>query len=244
MNSEKTNCQQCGQLMGTWLRNCPACNALAPNFGQQPAAAAAGAVDLALQDSGESADPAPGPAMPDLQVFPERMKANRVLAERACSNCPQPIDLGDDVWNCQTCGNTMHAPCHEQSKMCGNPGCASRPQRPVQTAVSRGPAAPAGEMVPCTFCGEMILKKSRKCRFCDEYQNEIDRKANAARLKTDTSDESLTVGEIVFGLMCGFIALITGIVWMMQGKPKGGKLVMIALAAIAVSFFLRSLSHH
>ncbi|HLX62914.1 MAG TPA: RING finger protein [Planctomycetota bacterium] len=231
MNDKKI-CPQCGQLMAAWARNCPSCGALATAPQQQAAPS------LTLQEPGAPSGPDP---LPNVQVFPERMKANKVLAERACSSCGRQIELGDDVWNCQSCGNTMHALCHDQVGVCGNTGCVSRPKARVQAPAPYAQAAATaatmqpGEMVPCKYCGEPILKTARKCRFCNEYQNAVDRLNQQKARKGAGNDETLSVLEIVFGLLCGLIPLIVGIVWMTQGKPKGWKLVLLSLISIVVN---------
>ena len=244
MVNEKTNCLKCGQIMSLWMKACPACNAPTPKLGQTPIDPPA--VNW-IKEDGKAPDPEPvlAPPLPSLQVFPERMKANRVLAERLCSSCLQAIDIGEDVWNCQSCGNTMHAVCQEQSKLCGNTGCPSLPKvAPAKPLVRGRPAAvvPSGELVPCKSCGEMILAKSYRCRFCDDYQNESDRKN--ATVSPDDPDSKLSVVEIIFGLMCGLPALIMGVVWMVQGKPKGLKMVLLSLTLTGISVILRLLSHH
>ena len=37
--------------------------------------------------------------------------------------------------------------------------------------------------------------------------------------------------EIVFGILCGGLACIFGIVWLIQGKKKGGKLIVLAIVS-------------
>jgi hypothetical protein len=160
------------------------------------------------------------------------MKANRVLIERACSSCGQAIELGTEVWNCQSCGNTMHQACRDQVHGCGNTGCAAHPQRPAPRAAEAAPAVPvAGEQAPCRFCGELILKKARKCRHCGEFQNEIDRNKKTQK---DTDDEALGGGEIALCFLCPNIACIMSVVWMIQGKPKGWKMLLLSFLGQAI----------
>ena len=42
-------------------------------------------------------------------------------------------------------------------------------------------------------------------------------------------DSSLGIGDWILAALCGGIACILGIVWMVQGKPKGAKMVGISL---------------
>jgi len=171
------------------------------------------------------------PLRPGEPSFPERMKANKALAGRLCPSCSQEIELGDDVWNCPTCQGTMHQACRESAGGCANPACPSRAQvAPPRMAAAPG-APETGDLVACRFCGEKIMRKARKCRFCGEFQFEGERAARDRKAKQSSGDENLTWGEILFGILCGGIACIFAIVWLIQGKKKGWKLLLIAVIA-------------
>jgi hypothetical protein len=49
--------------------------------------------------------------------------------------------------------------------------------------------------------------------------------------KYDPEDESLTGSEIAIGIICSGIGCIAGLVWMIQGKPKGLKMVGLTIVA-------------
>jgi hypothetical protein len=38
----------------------------------------------------------------------------------------------------------------------------------------------------------------------------------------------MTTGDWVVAVLCSGIGCIAGIIWMIQGKPKGGKMVMVS----------------
>jgi hypothetical protein len=57
----------------------------------------------------------------------------------------------------------------------------------------------------------------------DDYYRDRDR----GRPSDDDSD--LTTGEWVACIFCSGIACIVGIVWLIQGKPKAGKMIGISL---------------
>jgi predicted RNA-binding Zn-ribbon protein involved in translation (DUF1610 family) len=87
---------------------------------------------------------------------------------------------------------------------------------------------------PCPMCGEMIVTTAAKCRFCGEVFDATLKKAKSKKKKKkkyDAEDESLTGSEIVLGILCSGIGCIAGLIWMIQGKPKGLKMVGVSIAA-------------
>jgi hypothetical protein len=86
---------------------------------------------------------------------------------------------------------------------------------------------------PCPLCGEMILTTAAKCRYCGEVFDETLKRSEKKKKSRGASavDENLTTGDWVFCILCGGIACIFGIVYAIQGKPKGLKMVGVALAA-------------
>jgi hypothetical protein len=161
------------------------------------------------------------------------MKANRALAGRLCSSCGQAVELGQDVYNCPACQMTMHLSCFEQAKGCTNPECPKSVahQKASSTEAPLEEAAPAqGEdMVECKFCGELIKKKARKCKHCGELVGTAARAVEAEKKAQEVKDTNLTTTEIIFGVLCGGIACIVGLVWAIQGKKKGWKLMAIGI---------------
>jgi len=75
---------------------------------------------------------------------------------------------------------------------------------------------------PCPMCGEMILTTAVKCRFCGEIFDATLKKSKSR--KFGPGDENLTGGDIALAVLCSGIGCITGLVWMIQGKPKGLKM--------------------
>ncbi len=71
-----------------------------------------------------------------------------------------------------------------------------------------------------------------KCRFCNAiFDPQL--KLKAAK-KYGPDDENLSGGEWAFCILCAGIACIVGIVYAIQGKPKGMKMVGISFAAAVV----------
>ena len=85
---------------------------------------------------------------------------------------------------------------------------------------------------PCPACGEMIVSTAAVCRFCGEiFDASLKKKAKKKRSSSGGDDDDLTTGEIVLAVLCGGIGCIVGLVWVIQGKPKGWKMVGISILA-------------
>jgi DNA-directed RNA polymerase subunit M/transcription elongation factor TFIIS len=180
------------------------------------------------------------PAEPPAPTLPERMKANRLVEGRTCPTCGQGVFFGQDVHNCQTCGQTYHDACW------GSRGCATcdapiaGPAQPpaADAPTPLAPALPVAEpdQKECRFCGEMILVAARKCRHCGEYQNESDRRQAAG--PKEVEEENLTAGEWLLAILCSGIGCIVGIVWLCQGKKKGWKMIAVSIVANIILKFI------
>jgi predicted RNA-binding Zn-ribbon protein involved in translation (DUF1610 family) len=96
------------------------------------------------------------------------------------------------------------------------------------------PEGPAGEARrPCPMCGEMIVATAAKCRYCGEIFDPALKKAKkkGMRKSRDGDDDELTVGDIAIGVICSGIGCIAGVVWMIQGKSKGWKMVVLSIVS-------------
>ena len=95
---------------------------------------------------------------------------------------------------------------------------------------------------PCPMCGEMILATAARCRFCGEV---FDPSSRRSRIY-GSDDEELSATEITVAVLCSGIGCVTGLVYMIQGKPKGMK--MFGLSALVmviwnfVSFLLSAVA--
>jgi DNA-directed RNA polymerase subunit RPC12/RpoP len=63
-------------------------------------------------------------------------------------------------------------------------------------------------------------------------------KKKKKKKKFGPEDESLTGAEIAVAILCSGIGCIAGIVWMIQGKPKGQKMFGLSIAADLVETVL------
>lgn len=118
-------------------------------------------------------------------------------------------------------------------------GLADEPAAPLPGRVG-GAGSPAGgeddNLRPCPMCGEMIQAVAVKCRFCGEVFDKDLKKAKKKKKKSrarshSADDDDLTGAEIALAILCSNIACIAGVIWMIQGKSKGLKIIMVAIAA-------------
>lgn len=243
----RTTCPHCNvaikynERLFNQTRPCPNCRRpilLQPPTDAEMADAMAAALDNLASpglDPGEAMPPEPpvpveAPPPPfEGPLMPERMKANRVLAGRVCRECNIAVELGDDVYNCQQCGGTMHLGCYEKRGACARctPASAETGWAPGQVEPPPPPAT-----VPCRICGEPILAAARKCRHCGEYQSEADRDMVHRRIEAAAGAGHLFWWEILLGILCGGVGCILGIVYAAQGKPKGWKLIVLSILCL------------
>jgi DNA-directed RNA polymerase subunit M/transcription elongation factor TFIIS len=152
-------------------------------------------------------------------------------------------------FDCPSCGKTLKAPEETAGKRIRCPHCKDVivVPEPVYEAEEVAPPAPADEPAesgyglqqeaprrteeenrrPCPVCGELILTNALKCRYCGEVFDPALKRA--ARKKKGDSDSDLTVAEYAVAILCSGIGCIAGIVWMIQGKPKGMKMFGLSL---------------
>ena len=84
---------------------------------------------------------------------------------------------------------------------------------------------------PCPACGEMIMKKAAVCRFCHET---FDGSVRSGRRGGSDIDDDMSTGDWVVAIICSGIGCIAGIVWLIQGKKKGGKMLGVSLLMVII----------
>jgi len=96
----------------------------------------------------------------------------------------------------------------------------------------QSPVPPQENRKPCPACGEMIASNAAMCRFCGEV---FDPALKKARAKKDADpDDDMSAVEWVVAILCAGIGCIVGIVYLVQGKKKGGKMLLVSICAAVV----------
>lgn len=108
---------------------------------------------------------------------------------------------------------------------------AAEPPPYAGTAAGGGMGGGTEGKRPCPMCGEMIPVAAMKCRFCNTIFDPALKKAEQKRQRgvSGAGDDDMSGGEWVLAILCSGIGCIVGIVWMIQGKPKGKKMFFVSL---------------
>jgi len=91
------------------------------------------------------------------------------------------------------------------------------------------------------MCGEMIARDAVKCRYCGEIFDPVLRAKEKKSAKGLSTDEDLSVFEWVIAILCSGIGCIVGIVYIIQGKPKGKKMLLVSLGVQLFWFLVQVL---
>lgn len=152
-------------------------------------------------------------------------------------------------FDCPACGKRLTAPDGTSGKTAKCPGCqmsvtVPKPQAPVLEAEEVSDGLPeddweagaaeslpssrdAGDQIPCPMCGESINSAARKCRYCGEML--VGGKSKKKK-KRASQESDLETSDWLLCILCSGIGCIMGIVYLIQGKPKGGKMIGISIA--------------
>jgi predicted RNA-binding Zn-ribbon protein involved in translation (DUF1610 family) len=171
-----------------------------------------------------------------------------------CPQCGKKLKAPDEAAGksskCPGCGGTVTCPepiyeaevFDESQPPAGHdPYADLDSDKPYGLVDPQPVAAPSTEdRRPCPMCGEMILTTAAKCRYCGEVFDPALKKAKGSKSKRyGPGEEDLTTGDKVVAVLCSGIGCIAGIVWMIQGKPKGKKMVGLSLAMNVVWIVIR-----
>jgi predicted RNA-binding Zn-ribbon protein involved in translation (DUF1610 family) len=165
----------------------------------------------------------------------------------SCPRCGKKLKAPDDAVGksskCPGCGTTVTCPEPVyDAELIDAPAGGVNPYDDLDTdkpyaMAGPDPAtapeidAPAGEVrKPCPMCGEMIVATAAKCRFCGEVFDPTLKKAKKKSKRYGPGDDELSTGDILVAIFCSGIGCIMGLVWVIQGRPKGGKMLAISVA--------------
>lgn len=95
------------------------------------------------------------------------------------------------------------------------------------------------DRVPCPVCGEMIVKGAVKCRFCGELLGPGAKSKSRTQSGRLSDVDEMTTSDWIIAIVCPGIGCIGGVIYMIQGKPKGGKILGISLVAIIFHIGIR-----
>jgi predicted RNA-binding Zn-ribbon protein involved in translation (DUF1610 family) len=135
-----------------------------------------------------------------------------------CPQCGDPISIPDEVYDAEEAGGDDDYSGYDDDYGDG--------QYDLGDDVANAPGATKRR--PCPACGEMIVEGAAKCRFCGEiFDAALKRKARKSK-SGGSDDADMTTGDWVVACLCSGIGCIAGIVWMIQGKPKGSKMLGVS----------------
>lgn len=151
---------------------------------------------------------------------------------------------------CSGCGVSLSTPDASAGKRAKCPQCGHAiqvPKLPVEEVILDAEnsifddisddeltsgAATHDDRKPCPACGERIFFDAIKCRYCGEiFDQTLKKQDRKKRKKQSTAAEGgdMTTGDWFIAILCSGIGCIAGIVWMIQGKPKGKKMFLVSL---------------
>ena len=167
------------------------------------------------------------------------IRANKKYEGQTCAICKKEIVLGEFIHICPNCQSINHEECWNNEGGCNSLSCnsLSRPKpnpQPQQVGFSnqrssfgntslteKNDSVPSN-MVPCRFCKEPIMRGARKCKHCNEYQRDEDRKNNFG-----DNDDTLSVTDVLAIVCCpGLIGIILGTVYCSRYQVEKGVKVL------------------
>jgi hypothetical protein len=233
-----TNCPKCGKglqvpdaAVGKRVK-CPTCAHVWQVAGPTAAAGPASPAP-SPQKTATAMTKCPGCGK-DIQI-PDSMAGKRVKCP-ACAHIwqvPGPVVDAEEVPEFPTLESRFDEMMSDSYPLATDFGRAGGPAGQPVT-----PAEPARR--PCPMCGEMIVVGAAKCRYCDAIFDETLKRATKKKTRGGGSsdDHSLSAVDWVLCLIPLNIACFVAIYYMIKGKPKGLKMIGIALAFQLIEGFL------
>ena len=91
-------------------------------------------------------------------------------------------------------------------------------------ASPEGNAGESSQRRPCPACGEQIPLGAARCHYCGEIFDPRLRHQEFLR-QGGASETGLEAIDWVLCILCTWVGCIVGIVYLIQGKPKGAKMI-------------------
>jgi predicted RNA-binding Zn-ribbon protein involved in translation (DUF1610 family) len=183
-----------------------------------------------------------------------------VAIQVTCSGCGTTLKTSEahagKKAKCPKCGGIIEIPAlapplpadDDEYELEAEPAVRGFSDDELAAGPAQGSAAgPARDRRPCPACGEMIMRDAVKCRYCGEIFDPVLKKKEQKSKAASDEDSTLSVGEWLVCILCSTIGCIVGIVYMIQGKPKGGKMILVSIAVNVIfavlSVIAQSLQH-
>jgi len=164
----------------------------------------------------------------------------RFVCEKCGKNLRAPDGSEGKKVRCPTCDNLQTIPLEEEpvyeAEEVAKAGQQEDEEEGAENGEQKEDEKDGESRRPCPACGEMILTTALKCRYCGEIFDKTLKRAKKKKKKRRSygDEEDLTGGDWAVAILCSGIGCIVGLVWALQGKPKGWKMVGVSMLS---SFF-------
>lgn len=174
-----------------------------------------------------------------------------------CPQCARKLKVGDEasgkIVDCPGCGMRLKVPMPALEAELVEPEVDQNLIVEDMPSRSRGRGRDEDNegRKPCPMCGEMIAQTALKCRFCGEIFDPALKEAEARKKKkkrrhsssssSSYEDDEMSVGDWIVAVICPVIGCIAGIVWLIQGKSKGGTMLVTSLIVFGISTAVRAM---
>jgi predicted RNA-binding Zn-ribbon protein involved in translation (DUF1610 family) len=91
---------------------------------------------------------------------------------------------------------------------------------------------------PCPMCGEMIARDAVKCRHCGEIFDPLLKKQVQKTKSSRSGEADMELIDWLLAILCGNIGCIVAIVYIVQGKPKGTKMLLVCICVQVIAFVI------